>query len=65
MTLCEALISTLIIITVFLIWYYGKKRYERSVRDPEEGSPEWKQNKKIRRLSLVKTQLANEDYRSS
>ena len=58
-------LTTLIIVTVFMIWYFGKKKFEKSQRDPEEGSPEWKQSKKIRRLSKVKIQLANEDFRST
>ena len=58
-------LSTLIIITIFLVWYYGKKRFEKANMDPEHSSPEWKQNKKIRRLSRVRSQLANEDFRST
>ena len=61
-------LTTLALLIVLFVWYYGRKRFQESLRDESGGrraSLEWKkQDKKIRRLSRVKIQLSKEKVES-
>ena len=54
-------LTTLVLLIVISVWYWGRKRFQDGLREESgEASPEWKQDRKIRRLSRVKTQLSKE-----